>query len=129
MLWNQPVGRLDRNKKYFVTMKYLYSWIYQYSSAHKVRKITKLLWSLGFQLELEAFRSEQYSWFSEFSKVGNSTLKFTMTNRLFSYSDKESESNNILIHFVEFLNMLNSDRSNATWSNATYENVSKWRLI
>ena len=36
-------------------------------------------------------------------------------NRPFSYSEKESQSNDTLLHFVEFSNVHNSDRS----SNAT----------
>ena len=36
-------------------------------------------------------------------------------NRPFSYSEKESQSNDILLQFVEFSNVHNSDRS----SNAT----------
>ena len=39
-------------------------------------------------------------------------------NRPFSYSEKESQSNDTLLHFVEFSNVHNSDRSsNATRSN------------
>ena len=45
-------------------------------------------------------------------------------NRPFSYSRKESGSNDILLHSVEFLNMHNTDRSsNATLSNLAYKNV------
>ena len=41
-----------------------------------------------------------------------------------SYSQKESESNDILIHFVEFSNVHNSDRiSNVTQWNLSHENV------
>ena len=44
-------------------------------------------------------------------------------NRILSYSEKESESNDVLIHFVEFSNVHNSDRSsNATRSNYVYKN-------
>ena len=41
------------------------------------------------------------------------------------YSKRESESNDILIHFVEFSNVHNSDRnnSNVTQSNLSHENV------
>ena len=36
----------------------------------------------------------------------------------FSYSGKESESNDILLHYIEFSNVYNSDRStDATRSN------------
>ena len=42
----------------------------------------------------------------------------------FSYSEKESQSNDTLLHFVEFSNVYNSDRSsNATRSNLVYKNV------
>ena len=45
-------------------------------------------------------------------------------NRPFSYSRKESGSNNISLHFVEFSNEHNTDRSsNATESNLVYRNV------
>ena len=45
-------------------------------------------------------------------------------NRPFSYSEKESQSNDTLLHFVEFSNVHNSDRSsNATRSNLVYKNV------
>ena len=45
-------------------------------------------------------------------------------NRPFSYSEKESQSNDTLLHFVEFSNVHNSDRSsNATPSNLMYKNV------
>ena len=45
-------------------------------------------------------------------------------NRPFSYSGKESKSNDILIHFVEFSNVHNGDRSsNATQSNPAYKDV------
>ena len=45
-------------------------------------------------------------------------------NRPFSYSEKESQSNDTLLHFVEFSNVHNSDRSpNATRSNVAYKNV------
>ena len=37
--------------------------------------------------------------------------------RPFSYSEKESQSNDTLLHFVEFSNVHNSDKS----SNATIE--------
>ena len=45
-------------------------------------------------------------------------------NRPFSYSEKESQSNDILLQFVEFSNVHNSDRSsNAIRSNFAYKNV------
>ena len=45
-------------------------------------------------------------------------------NRPFSYSEKESQSNDTLLHVVEFSNVHNSDRSsNATRSNLVYKNV------
>ena len=41
-----------------------------------------------------------------------------------SYSEKECQSNDTLIHFVEFSNVHNSDRSaNATRSNLVYKDV------
>ena len=44
--------------------------------------------------------------------------------RPFSYSEKESQSNNTPLHFVEFSHVHNSDRnSNATRSNLVYKNV------
>ena len=46
------------------------------------------------------------------------------SNRPFSYSDKESPSNDTLLHFVEFSNVHNSDRnSSATRSKLVYKNV------
>ena len=40
---------------------------------------------------------------------------FEWGNRPFSYSEKESQSNDDMLHFVEVSNLLNSDRSpNAT---------------
>ena len=45
-------------------------------------------------------------------------------NRPFSYSEKESQSNDTLLHFVESSNVHNCDRgSNATRSNLVYKNV------
>ena len=45
-------------------------------------------------------------------------------NRPFSYSEKESQSNDTLLHFVEFSNVHNSDgSSNATQSNLVNKNV------
>ena len=45
-------------------------------------------------------------------------------NRPFSYSEKESQSKDTLLHFVEFSNVYNSDRSsNATRLNLMYKNV------
>ena len=41
-----------------------------------------------------------------------------------SYSENESQSNDTLLHFVEFSNLHNCDRnSNATQSNLVYKNV------
>ena len=46
------------------------------------------------------------------------------SNRPFSYSEKESQSNDTLLHLVDFSNVRNSDRSsNATRSNLMYKNV------
>ena len=48
-------------------------------------------------------------------------LQTDICNRPFSYSEKESQSNDTLLHFVEFSNEHNSDRSsNATRSNLVY---------
>ena len=45
-------------------------------------------------------------------------------NRPFSYSEIESQSNDTLLHFVEFSNVHHCDRSsNATRSNLAYKNV------
>ena len=45
-------------------------------------------------------------------------------NRPFSYSEKEPQSNDTLLRFVEFSNVHNSDRSyNATQWNLLYKNV------
>ena len=45
-------------------------------------------------------------------------------NRPFSYSEKEPQSNDLCLHFEEFSNVHNSDRSpNATRSNFAHENV------
>ena len=50
-----------------------------------------------------------------------STLKI---HRPFSYSEKEPQSNDVYLHFEEFSNVHNSDRSpNATRSNLAYKNV------
>ena len=49
---------------------------------------------------------------------------FGLINRPFSYSEKECQSNDTLLHFVEFSNVHNNDRSsNATRSNLVYKNV------
>ena len=46
------------------------------------------------------------------------------SNRPFSYSGKESESNDVMMHFEEYSNAYNSDRtSNATRSNLAYKIV------
>ena len=43
------------------------------------------------------------------------SLRSFFVNRPFSYSEKESQSNDTLLHFVDFLKVHNSDRnSNAT---------------
>ena len=48
----------------------------------------------------------------------------SQANRPFSYSEKESRSNDTLLHFVEFSNVHNSDRSSsATRSNLAYKNA------
>ena len=45
-------------------------------------------------------------------------------NRPFSYSEKDSQSNDTLLYFVEFLNVHNCDRSsNATRSNLVHKNA------
>ena len=45
-------------------------------------------------------------------------------NRPFSYSKKESESNDVSMHCEEFSNVHNGDRSSsATRSNVLYQNV------
>ena len=45
-------------------------------------------------------------------------------NRFVSCSERESQSNDTLLHFVEFSNVHNSDRSsNATRSNLAYKDV------
>ena len=47
-------------------------------------------------------------------------------NRPFSYSGKESKSNDVMIQFEEFSNVHKSDRtSNATRSSLAYKNVWK----
>ena len=47
-----------------------------------------------------------------------------ITNRPFSYSEKEPQSNDTLLPFVEFSNAHNSDRgSNVTLSSLAYKNV------
>ena len=49
---------------------------------------------------------------------------FYCLKRPFSYSEKESQSNDALLHFVEFSNVHNSDRSsNGTRSNVVYKDV------
>ena len=51
-------------------------------------------------------------------------------NRPSSYSEKESQSNDTLLHFVEFSNVHNTDRSsNATRSNLVYKNNARSRLF
>ena len=55
-------------------------------------------------------------------------MRFTVLcntdNRPFSYSETESKSNDTLLHFEEFSNVHNSDKSSkATRSNLAYKNV------
>ena len=58
-----------------------------------------------------------------YTTIRSSTF-FRGNNRPFSYSEKESQSNDTLLHFVEFSNVHNSDRnSNATRSNLVYKTV------
>ena len=60
----------------------------------------------------------------KFPHVDNHMLFCSGCNRPFSYSEKESQSNDTLLHFVEFSNVHNSDRSsNATRSNLVYKSV------
>ena len=50
-------------------------------------------------------------------------------NRPFSYYEKESQAKDTSLHFVEFSNVHNSDRSsNATRSNLVYKDVLKITL-
>ena len=52
------------------------------------------------------------------------TNSFEGPHRSFSYSRKESESNDVMMHFEEFSNVHNNERtSNATRSNLAYEIV------
>ena len=58
-----------------------------------------------------------------FVRVSDSS-KRVLRNRPFSDSEKESQSNDTLLHFVEVSNVHNSDRSsNAIRSNLVYKNV------
>ena len=60
----------------------------------------------------------------DFDTVNHQILLNKMRNRPFSYSGKESKSNDVMIQFVEFSNVHNSDRtSNATRSNLAYKIV------
>ena len=71
--------------------------------------------------------------FGNFSKVQNGCLrilrvslhkKLLVFHRTFSYSEKESESNDVMMQFEEFSNVHNSDRaSNTTRSNLGYKIV------
>ena len=62
--------------------------------------------------------------YEELENRKNSAGKVNKNNRSFSYSEKESQSNDTLLHFIEFSNLHNSDRSsNATRSNPVYKNV------
>ena len=51
-------------------------------------------------------------------------INTNVPNRSFTYSKKESGSNDISLHLVEFSNVHNTDRSsNANQSNLVYKNV------
>ena len=53
-------------------------------------------------------------------------FSMSSVNRTFSYPEKGSQSNDTLLHFVEFSNVHNSDRSsNATRSNLVYKMYEK----
>ena len=67
-------------------------------------------------LNLYTFMKQAFvSFIQLFSEISRST------NSPFSYFEKEPESNDILVHFVEFLNVHNNDRiSNITRSNLSY---------
>ena len=57
-------------------------------------------------------------------ELNTANIRTEDTNRPFSYSEKESQSNDTLLHFVEFSNVHNCDRnSNGTRSNLVYKNV------
>ena len=66
-----------------------------------------------------------YFWKLKGKKLCCSELCFRPNfNRPFSYPEKESQSNDTLLHFVEFSNVHNCDRSsNATRSNLVYKTV------
>ena len=72
---------------------------------------------------------------SRASNIYRSEFVLNGSNRPFSYSGKESESNDVMMHFEEFSNVHNSDRtSNATRSNRTsriklYKNNARSRLF
>ena len=64
--------------------------------------------------------------FSTFTLVFTCEKSYNLIclNRPFSYSEKESQSNDTLLNFKEFSNVHNCDRSpNATRSNLVYKNV------
>ena len=57
-------------------------------------------------------------------RQGVSTENVHFQNRPFSYSKNESGSNDISIHFVQFSNVHDTDRSSdTTQSNLVYKNV------
>ena len=61
---------------------------------------------------------------SESSSFTCNDVKLCKFNKPFSYSEKESEWNDISLEFVEFSNAHNCDRShNATQSNLVHKNV------
>ena len=61
---------------------------------------------------------------SRISRICKWSVECHFLNRPFSYSIKESQSNDTLPNSVEFSNMHNSDRSsNATRSSLTYKNL------
>ena len=56
--------------------------------------------------------------------MSNFCLVKSLINRPFSYSGKDSESNDVMVQFEEFSNVHNSGRtSNATRSNLAYKFV------
>ena len=94
--------------------------------------ILGLTFQLSYKLELQGHVvSRRLRGFSRvqclkfiFRQTSKNSLGTQCRNRPFSYSEKESQSNETLLHFVEFSNVHNSDRtSNATRSNLVYKNV------
>ena len=66
--------------------------------------------------------------FTQFGAIRYDDL-FNKCNRSFSYSEKECGSNDISLHFVEFSNVHNCDRSsNATQSKFAYKKCIKLSL-